>query len=142
MIIVSACLAGVSCRYDGASCPDEEILSLLEANEVLPVCPEQLGGLSTPREPAEIQGGDGADVLRGQAKVLDIRGRDVTSSFVKGASETLHIAQAARVSEAILKAESPSCGCGRIILRGRLVAGDGVTAALLKANGIRVRARP
>jgi uncharacterized protein YbbK (DUF523 family) len=135
-------LAGVSCRYDGTSCPDEEVLSLLEANEALIVCPEQLRGLSTPREPAEIHGGDGAGVLRGEAKVLDIKGQDVTSNFVKGASETLRIAQVARASEAILKAESPSCGCGRIILRGRLVAGDGVTTSLLKANGIRVRARP
>jgi uncharacterized protein YbbK (DUF523 family) len=142
MVIVSACLAGITCRYDGTSCPDEEVLSLLEAHEALPVCPEQLGGLPTPREPAEIQGGDGSDVLRGEAKVLDIKGQDVTSSFVRGASETLRIAHAAGVSEAILKAESPSCGCGRIIFRGRLVAGDGVTASLLKENGFRVRPRP
>ncbi|KPJ60121.1 MAG: hypothetical protein AMJ46_08220 [Latescibacteria bacterium DG_63] len=142
MIIVSACLAGLSCRYDGKSCPDEEVISLLEVHQAIPLCPEQLGGLSTPREPAEIQGGDGSDVLRGKAKVLDRKGQDVTSCFVKGAFETLRIARAARVKEAILKAESPSCGCGRIILRGRLVSGDGVTTYLLKENGISVRTRP
>ncbi|UCF78688.1 MAG: DUF523 domain-containing protein [Candidatus Eiseniibacteriota bacterium] len=142
MVIVSACLAGLSCRYDGKSCPDEEVLSIVQAHQALPLCPEQLGGLPTPREPAEIQGGDGTEVLRGRAKVLDSQGKDVTSYFVKGAHEVLRLAQLAGVKEAILKAESPSCGCGRIVLRGRLVAGDGVLASLLKENGISVVTRP
>lgn len=142
MVIVSACLAGCSCRYDGKSRPDEAVLSLVGEHKALPLCPEQLGGLSTPREPAEIHGGDGSDVLRGEAKVLDRKGKDVTSNFVRGASEVLRLAQAAGVKEAILKAESPSCGCGRIIFRGRLVVGDGVLASLLKENGLSVRTRP
>jgi uncharacterized protein YbbK (DUF523 family) len=141
VVIVSACLAGVACRYDGKSCPDEEVISLVATQRALPVCPEQLGGLPTPREPAEIQGGDGADVLRGRAIVLDRVGRDVTSNFVRGAAEVLRFAKLIGAIEAILRAESPSCGCGNISLRGELVKGDGVTVSLLKQHGISVRTR-
>jgi len=141
VVIVSACLAGVACRYDGESCPDEEVISLVETRQALPVCPEQLGGLPTPREPAEIRGGDGGDVLRGKAIVLDRRGRDVSSDFVKGASEVLRLAELVGATEAIVKAESPSCGCGSISQGGRLVPGDGVTVSLLKQHGISIRVK-
>jgi uncharacterized protein YbbK (DUF523 family) len=141
VIIVSACLAGVACRYDGKGCPDEEVISLVETRRALPVCPEQLGGLPTPREPAEIQGGDGADVLEGKAIVLDRTGQDVSSNFAKGASEVLRLARLVGATEAIVKAESPSCGCGSISFRGKLVSGDGVTVSLLKQHGISVRTR-
>ena len=141
MIIVSACLAGVACRYDGKSCPDEGVISLVKAGLALPVCPEQLGGLSTPREPAEIQHGDGTDVLAGRTIVLDRAGRDVTGHFVKGATEVLRLAKLIAATEAIVRAESPSCGSGKIISRGELLPGDGVTVSLLKQHGINVSAR-
>ncbi|MFH0778238.1 MAG: DUF523 domain-containing protein [Candidatus Eisenbacteria bacterium] len=141
-VLVSACLAGVRCRYDGGSCPDEEVMSLLSASRAIPVCPEQLGGLPTPREAAEIQGGDGAHVLRGTAKVIDKKGRDVTQNFVLGAQQVVELAKAAGVKTALLKSESPSCGLGRIVSGGRLVDGDGVLASLLKQNGISVISKP
>lgn len=141
MVIVSACLAGASCRYDGKSCADAEVMSLVEKGAAFPVCPEQLGGLPTPREPAEIQGGQGKDVLEGKAIVLDRTGRDATSNFLRGAAEVLRLAKLVGAKEAILKAESPSCGCGIIITQGKPRAGDGVTASLLRQHGIIVRAR-
>lgn len=141
MIIVSACLAGCACRYDGANCADEGVTSLVERHRALPVCPEQLGGLPTPREPAEIQNGSGADVLKGKARVRDKKGRDVTRNFVKGAEEVLRLAELVGATEAILKAESPSCGSGTICSKGKSVPGDGVTASLLKQHGISVRTR-
>jgi len=116
-------------------------MSLLEKGTALPVCPEQLGGLPTPRDPAEIQGGEGKDVLRGKAIVLDRTGRDVTSNFLRGAEEVLRLANLIGAKEAIFKAESPSCGCGAIISGGKPRAGDGVTVSLLKKHGITVRAR-
>jgi len=98
----------------------------------MPVCPEQLGGLTTPRERAEIQK---------SGKVLTERGRDVTNNFRHGAKETIKVAKDLKIKEAILKAKSPSCGSGLIkdgSFSGRLIEGDGITAALLKQNGIRV----
>jgi len=138
---VSACLAGVACRYDGESSPDQEVISLVETHRALPLCPEQLGGLPTPREPAEMQGGDGADVLLGKAIVLDRGGRDVTSNFLKGAAEVLRLAKLVGATEAIVKAESPSCGCGCTSLGGKSESGDGVTVSLLKQNGITIRVK-
>lgn len=95
----------------------------------IPVCPEQLGGLPTPRKPAEIEGGDGGDVLDGRARVVDVDGRDVTRFFIHGARQCLRIVQEQGISRALLKARSPSCG-----LKPRI----GVTAALLCRHGIEV----
>jgi uncharacterized protein YbbK (DUF523 family) len=106
---------------------------------LFPVCPELLGGLSVPRVPAEIVGGDGLDVLEGKAKVLNMDGVDVTAQFVEGAKRTLQIAQAIGAEEALFIEKSPSCGCGKIFdgtFKEKFRAGDGVTAALLKKNGI------
>ncbi|MCK4452122.1 MAG: DUF523 domain-containing protein, partial [Anaerolineae bacterium] len=104
--------------------------------------PEVAGGLPTPRPPAEIQGGDGGDVLEGRARVVNIEGKDVTAEFLAGARKALRVAQRWDIKEAILKARSPSCGVGPIYdgsFSGRLVEGDGVTAALLEREGIIVR---
>lgn len=144
MILVSACLCGMHCRYDGSTKQDDEILAMLQRDEAIPVCPEQLGGLATPRPPAEIKQGDGAAVLRGEARVYNAQGQDVTGSFIKGAEETLRLARICKAERVILKSKSPSCGCGVVYdgtFSGTLRQGDGVTAALLKQSGIPVETR-
>lgn len=131
MKIVSACLAGVSCRYDGTSKPCQKVVDLVKAGEAVPVCPEQLGGLTTPRTPAEQKGG----------MVFTKDGRDVTREFERGASEALKIAKMIGCSEAILKARSPSCGSGMVYdgtFSGTLIEGDGVLTKLLRKSNIRV----
>jgi uncharacterized protein YbbK (DUF523 family) len=114
----------------------------LAGEEVLvPVCPEQMGGLPTPRQPQEIQGGSGEDVLDRKCRVFNQCGVDVTGHFIRGAEETLKIARQLNVREFIGKSGSPSCGCGQIcdgLFRGKLTCGNGVTAALLKRNGIEI----
>lgn len=141
MILVSACLCGVSCRYDGSSAPCEEALDLLRKGQALLVCPEQLGGLSTPRPPVEIKGWDGMDVLRNAAKVVTADGVDVSAYYLRGAEETVRLAKLVGVERAMLKDKSPSCGCGVIYdgsFTGRLRQGNGVTAAALRAAGFAV----
>ena len=143
MLIVSKCLTGERCRYDGASKPDPEIAAMVERGEAVAVCPEQLGGLSTPRTPAELTG-SGELVLGGRARAVTRDGRDVTAQFVLGAREALRTAQEHGCSRAILKAKSPSCGCGAIYdgsFTGRITAGDGVTAALFRREGIEIETR-
>ncbi len=108
---------------------------------MFPVCPEVLGGLPVPRVPAEIKGGDGSDVLNGQAKVVNEVGVDVTRQFIKGASEVLRIAQSISAKEALLTEKSPSCGCGVIFdgtFSNKFIEGKGVTTALLEKNGVKV----
>lgn len=139
MRLASACLCGVRCRYNGESEDRAEVIRLVRDGEALPVCPEQIGGLSTPREPAEIVGGDGHDVLSGKARVVTRDGRDVTAEFLRGAAEVLRLARETRAVEVLLKSRSPSCGHGVINRGGQTVIGDGVTAALLAKEGIRVR---
>lgn len=142
MIIVSACLTGVQCKYNGGANPQPEIERFLQDKQWIPVCPEQLGGLTTPRQPSEIQGGNGDTVLAGQARVFSKEGDDVTDAFIKGAKETLRIAQTVGATEAILKEGSPSCGSCRIYngrFEGKCMEGMGVTAALLQRHGIAVR---
>lgn len=141
MILVSGCLIGINCKYNGGHNLTEELLRTLKNKGIAPVCPEQLGGLATPRVPAEIVGGDGASVLDGYGRVVNKNGEEVTEAFIKGAQETLRLAQLLDVDTAVLKARSPSCGCGAIYdgtFSGELKQGDGVAAALLKRNGIAV----
>jgi len=141
MILVSACLCGINCKYNGGSNLNEDILKLLAEGKAIPVCPEQLGGLTTPRSTKEIEGGTGADVLDGTARVRGSDGKDTTDSFIRGAREVLSIAKKANVNEAFLKARSPSCGAGHIYdgtFSGKVIEGNGVTAELLKRNGIKV----
>ena len=140
-ILVSACLLGVNCRYDGGNSRDENAINRLKTDELIPVCPEEAGGLSTPRPPVEIVGGDGNDVLDGKAKVMTVDGKDKTEEFLKGARHALELAQSQGATCVILKAKSPSCGCGTIYdgsFSGTLISGDGVTTALLKRHGIEV----
>ncbi len=144
MILISACLGGIPCRYNGSATPDADLIALLRDGRAIPICPEQLGGLTTPRSPAEIVGGDGGSVLSGTASVLTAQGDDVTAAFIKGAQETLRFARLCGAQRAILKANSPSCGCCSIYdgtFSSVLKEGDGVTAALLKQNGIPVESR-
>ncbi len=126
--LVSACLTGLCTRYDGRSKPSPGCRRMLARYQWIPVCPEQLGGLPTPRTPADLVGGDGFAVLAGTARVLDRDGQDRTGQFILGARLVLAIARAQNISLALLKARSPSCG-----VRSR----TGVTAALLLENGIR-----
>ena len=128
-ILVSACLLGVNCRYKGDGKRNEKILELGKKHTLIPVCPEQLGGLPTPREPAEQQGG----------RVINKAGQDVTQAYRSGAEAALYIAKLNNVKFAVLKSRSPSCGSGMIYdgsFSGKLIGGDGVCAALLKQNGI------
>lgn len=141
MILVSACLCGVNCKYNAQNNYNEKIYSLLEKGEAIPVCPEQLGGLTTPRACAEILGGEGKDVLLNKAKVMNKDNMDITGSFIKGAMETLKIAKALKVEKAILKSNSPSCGRGAIYdgsFSNKKIKGNGVTAELLSQEGIEV----
>ncbi len=141
MKLVSACLLGINCNYQGKSKPNPKLLEEFKKGIIYPVCPEVIGGTGIPRPSAEIRGGAGSDVLAGKAKVINADGCDVTKSMVAGAFATLEIAKAIGAKEAILKARSPSCGCGRIYdgtFSGMQINGDGVTTALLKKNGIKV----
>ncbi len=131
MKIVSACLAGINCRWDGESRPCQKVVDLVKEGKAIPVCPEQLGGLTTPRTPAEQK----------EDKVFTKNGKDVTSQFERGAKEALKIALLANCEEAIIKSKSPSCGCGNIYdgtFSGKLIVGDGVFAKILKKNNIKV----
>jgi uncharacterized protein YbbK (DUF523 family) len=145
IILVSACLIGIACRYDGRSRPVKGLCDLAAQGVLLPICPEVAGGLSMPRPHAEIEGADagldGHAVLDGRSRVTRADGVDVTAQFVRGAEAALAMVQRLGIREAVLKAHSPSCGAGQIPsgrFDGRRVAGDGVTAALLKRAGIRV----
>lgn len=130
-ILVSACLTGLDCKYNGKNNLNKKVEHLLDKYTVIPVCPEQLGGLCTPRPPAEIKGN----------KVINKNGEDVTAEFKRGAEKTLEIAKKYNCSLAIFKSNSPSCGCGTVYdgtFSGTLVLGDGICTKLLKENGIRV----
>lgn len=140
MKLVSACLLGVECAYNGESNKCEYLIEKLKGERVVPICPEQLGGLTTPRDRAVIVGGDGKDVLDSKAKVMTHKGDDVTLQYLKGGQEALKIAKLLGVDEAILKAYSPSCGCGLIFTEdfSDKKEGDGTTTALFKRNSIKV----
>ncbi len=129
VILVSACLLGVSCRYDGKSKPNDDVIKLMEKHTLIPICAEIFGGLSTPRTPAEIVGNN----------VITHDGVDVTENYIRGAREVLRLAKLYSATMAILKERSPSCGNGEIYdgsFTGTLTDGDGICARLLKENGI------
>lgn len=142
MKLISACLLGIKCTWDGTDkYRNERVIQPLMNEILIPVCPEQLGGLKTPRPPQEIQGGSGEGVLDGKCKVKNINGEDVTQQFIRGAEETLRIAKLLKATQFIGKSRSPSCGCGQIYdgtFSNRPIDGDGVTTALLRRNGIKV----
>lgn len=138
MILVSGCLVGLECRYNGSTEKKDSLIESLRGLPFLPVCPEQMGGLATPRPRAEIIGGDGHDVLALRAKVFNEEGEDVTAHFLKGAWETMKLVKLFGIEGAYLKSKSPSCGFGTILRGGSLVKGDGVCAALLSQNHINI----
>lgn len=141
VMMVSACLAGVACVYDGTHNRHPHFVGLFRNRNVFLFCPEVLGGMGMAHPPSEIAGGDGFAVLEGKARVVSKDGRDVTEFFILGAGKTLAFARKHHVKVAVMKARSPSCGCGKIhdgTFTKTLVPGFGVTAALLKQNGIEV----
>ncbi len=138
MIIVSACLLGFKCRYDGRNRPEKTLLPPAVDTVLIPVCPEQIGGLPTPRTPSEIQSGDGLDVLEGRARVVSTAGEDVTGNFLRGAEEVLRFMKRMGISTAIMTEESPSCGVFHIKRGGIILQGSGVTSTLLAKNGMRI----
>lgn len=130
-ILVSACLLGVSCRYDGKSKPNENVIALKDRYNIIPVCPEIMGGLPTPRKASEIQG---FQVVMGD-------GTNVTKEYRKGAEEVLKLCRLFGCKRAVLKEKSPSCGFGKVYdgtFSGKLIDGNGITAKLLMENGIEV----
>lgn len=131
VILVSNCLLGIECRYKGDSQKNDKVLEFLKGHTVIGVCPEVMGGLPIPRDPAEIVGD----------KLLTPKGKDVTKEYATGANLTLQIAKANKVDLCILKAKSPSCGTGKIYdgtFQGQLIDGNGVTSKLLQENGFKV----
>ena len=131
MILVSACLCGINCKYNGSNNYNEKIFNLIKEGKAIPICPEQLGGLSTPRIPSEIKNG----------RVINKNGIDVTDNFIKGANEVLELAKKLNVTKVILKSKSPSCGKGKIYsgnFDDKLVDGNGILTELLLKNGIEV----
>ncbi len=139
-ILVSACLLGLKTRHDGTDAMNKETIDALACRVVIAFCPEQSGGLATPRKSASIISGDGNDVLNGKTSVFDISGSDVTANFIRGAEHALASAQLAGATEAYLKEKSPSCGVNLIYNGESLVQGCGVTSALLEKNGIKTTA--
>ncbi|UCF82373.1 MAG: DUF523 domain-containing protein [Desulfobacteraceae bacterium] len=137
-IMISACLLGIHCRYDGwhSLCPD--LADFVISVSFIPFCPEQLGGLPTPRPPANITGGDGRDILLGGANVVNGSEEDVTDSFNKGAQEALRLAALAGATFAIMKDKSPSCGLITPYCEKSSGLGIGVTAALFEMHNIKV----
>ena len=141
MILVSACLIGINCKYNGYNNKNEKVIQYLKDKQFIIACPEQLGGMSTPREPSEIIELDTKDVIKGKISVINNKMIDVTNKFKEGAKETLKIANIYNCKEAILKDGSPSCGSTYIYdgtFSSKKIDGVGVTTALLINNGIKV----
>lgn len=135
MILVSACLVGINCKYNGGNNYNEKIFELVKKGEAIPICPEQLGGLQTPRIPSEIK------IIDGKRHVINKEGEDVTQNFEKGAVEVLELAKKLNIKKAILQPRSPSCGVGKIYsgnFNGELIEGNGILAELFIKNGIEV----
>nr|WP_314277522.1 DUF523 domain-containing protein [uncultured Peptostreptococcus sp.] len=141
-ILVSACLLGIKCKYNGRDNKNNKVIEYLKGRDYIKICPESMGGLKSPRLPSEIEYGyDGRDVIEGRAKVFGQDGSDLTKEFLSGAKVCIELAKKYDVGLAILKESSPSCG-GSKIYTGKFEdekkAGQGVTASLFKMNGIRV----
>lgn len=136
MYVVSSCLAGIPCRYDGKSCANKVVVELVKQGKAVPVCPEQLAGLPAPRPCCEI-----VAEQSGKKRVINADGKDLTKEFLDGAQKALRIAKEKGITKAILKSKSPSCGCGCIYdgtFSGKTIAGNGITAELFLKNGIEV----
>jgi len=141
MIVVSACIAGCNCRHDGELLLNEKILKLVGEKKAIPLCPEILGGFGVPREPMEIIGGEGEDVLEKKAVIRDRNGNDVTEKVLSGVKEVVLTIKRLNVKYVILKTKSPSCGYGEIFdgtFSGKLKKGNGVLTAALLKEGIKI----
>ncbi len=135
MILVSACLVGINCKYSGGNNYNQKIFDLVKEGKAIPICPEQLGGLKTPRKPVELK------VINGKRYAIDNEGNDLTENFERGALEVLNLAKRLNINKAILQPRSPSCGVNKIYsgnFDNKLVDGNGILAELLKQNGIDV----
>ena len=135
MILVSACLVGINCKYSGGNNYNQKIFDLVKEGKAIPICPEQLGGLNTPRKPVELK------VINGKRYAIDNEGNDLTENFERGALEVLNLAKNLNINKAILQPRSPSCGVNKIYsgnFDNKLVDGNGILAELLKQNGINV----
>ena len=142
-LVISACLLGVACNHEGRGSPRAVVDELARHYRLVPVCPEVLGGLPTPRPAAELQGGDGDGVIAGagEVRVVNLEGQDVTAAYRRGAAAAVTVARAVGAKRAVLKARSPSCGSSAVYdgtFSRRLVPGRGVTAAALAAAGLEV----
>jgi len=139
-ILVSACLLGKACRYDGGARLRADLKADI-GERALAFCPEEAGGLGTPRPKAELVGGDGEAVWRGKARVVDELGQDCTRAFQRGAVLALATCLAQGGREAVLKERSPSCGSQRVWVEHQLKPGQGVTAALFRRAGLSIQTR-
>ncbi|MDK2846800.1 MAG: hypothetical protein PWP34_153 [Desulfuromonadales bacterium] len=137
-LLVSACLLGLLTRYDGQSKTNPKVLDYLQRHDLtpIPVCPEQLAGLSTPRPLTFFAAGSGPEVLDGSGKIVNTDRADMNNVFIKGAEQTLQIARLVGCKDALLKDGSPSCGVHRICRNGTRTAGQGITTALLQRSGL------
>ena len=135
MIFVSACLVGINCKYNGGNNYNEKIFNMVKEGTAIPICPEQLGGLPTPRIPSEIK------IVDGKKYVFNKNGDNVTENFERGSQEILELAKKLNIKKAVLKSRSPSCGKGEIYngnFDGKITSGNGILADLLMRNGIDV----
>ena len=135
MILVSACLVGINCKYSGGNNYNKKVFDLVKEGKAIPICPEQLGGLTTPRNPVELK------FINGKRYAIDNQGNEVTENFESGAKQVLELVKNLNINKAILQPRSPSCGVGKIYsgnFDNELVDGDGILAELLKQNGIEV----
>ena len=133
-LLISACLMGINSRYNGKHALNQRVIKKYSGQILIPVCPEQLGGLPTPRPKAEITASKGGE--KGGVKVIDRNNKDVTKEFIKGAKEVLKIAKLLKIKKAVLKEKSPSCGVKFIYRDTKLVNGNGITTRLLEENGV------
>ncbi len=138
VVAVSACLLGVNCRYNGKNKLMKNLEDFLEKYIPIPICPEQLGGLPTPRPPASFYGGDGRSVLSGEAKIIDEEGEDITDKIINGCNISLYLIRLLGISTVVLKDRSPACGVERIWMGKDCVEGVGVLKALLESENIKV----
>ncbi|MBN1520975.1 MAG: DUF523 domain-containing protein [Candidatus Aureabacteria bacterium] len=143
-VLVSACLLGINCRYDGLNCKSPESEKLLSEFDAVPFCPEILGGMSTPRKKSGIietstkKPATGEDVWDKKARVLSEDGNDVTENFIRGAEESMKMALMLGIRKAFLKSRSPSCGISSVSCFGEIIPGNGVCAAYLRRKGIEI----
>lgn len=143
-ILISACLLGLNTKYSGESNRNDSLIGYLNKNniEFYPLCTEQLGGLTTPREPSEIESGYTAkDIINGKGRVLTKAHRDVTKEYLKGANNILNFCKEFNITHAILQERSPSCGYTKVYdgtFRNKLIPGVGILTQLLKDNGIKI----